>query len=354
MNDVRASSDNFGGIRLIAAIAVILGHSFPLTGVGAAGYLGSPVSTLAVKVFFVISGYLISESWSRDPDVFRYFLRRSLRIFPGLIVLVVLSVFIVGPVFSELELQDYFSSANTWRYFSNIALLPNYFLPGLFAENTYPNAVNGSLWTLPVEFAMYICTPVVLIIFRNSVSLGGFALALSIISVWFTRIAIPEHSPVFWGTNLVNGLEMAPYFFWGAFYKKYESSHRLFNLQVALAMIVILPLVTFNWASSEIISLVIVPYVTLSLGNAKSPVLGYFDRFGDVSYGTYLYGFLVQQLVASFLPHSNHWSNFLLSLFPSLLLGALSWHLVEKRMLKLKPSRKNSGVKAAYAFPRPD
>lgn len=340
MSDFRVSSDNFGGIRLIAAICVILGHSFPLTGTAAAGYLGSPISTLAVKVFFVISGYLISESWSRDPHVLRYFLRRALRIFPGLIVLVLFSVFIVGPIFSEFGLRDYFAANGTWNYFLNIILRPNYFLPGLFANNIYPNAVNGSLWTLPVEFLMYILTPIFLVIFRSGVSLGIFAFALSAISVWFTRMAIPEHAPVFWGTNLVNGLEMAPYFFWGAFYKKYVSSHRLFNLQVALVMIVLLPMVAFNWSSSEIISLMIVPYVTLSLGSAKSPVLGYFDRFGDVSYGTYLYGFLVQQLIASFLPHSSHWSNFLLSLFPSLLLGALSWHLVEKRMLRLKPSKR--------------
>ncbi|WP_342032993.1 acyltransferase [Agrobacterium pusense] len=344
INDVRASSDNFGGIRLIAAISVILGHSFPLTGSGAAGYLGSPISTLAVKVFFVISGYLISESWSRDPDILRYFLRRALRIFPGLIVLIILSVFIVGPLFSEIGLKDYFKSSSTWAYLSNIILLPNYFLPGLFADNVYPNAVNGSLWTLPVEFAMYILTPVVLVAFRSAASLGFFALALSVASVWFTRIAIPEHAPVFWGTNLVNGLEMAPYFFWGAFYKKYELSHRPYDLQIALVLVALLPMMAFNWSSSEIISLILVPYVTLSLGNASSPILGYFDRFGDVSYGTYLYGFLVQQVVAGLLPHSSHWWNFLLSLFPSLLLGALSWHLVERRMLRLKPSKRRSHV----------
>lgn len=342
MNDLRAPSDNFGGIRLIAALTVIFGHAFPLTGGEATGYLGSPVSTLAVKVFFVISGYLISDSWTRDPDVVRYFVRRALRIFPGLIVLIALSVFVIGPIFSELGLREYFTSRETWRYFSNVVLLPNYFLPGLFGGNVYPNAVNGSLWTLPVEFVMYIATPVVLILFRNSVSLGGFTLVLSAVSIWFTRVTIPETAPVLWGTNLVNGLEMAPYFFWGAFYKKYELRHRCFDLQIALTLVIILPLVVVNWAMAEIISLIIVPYVTLALGKTKSPKLGFFDRFGDLSYGTYLYGFLIQQLVASVFPTSSHWSNFLLSVFPSLLLGALSWHLVEKRMLKLKPSSRKS------------
>jgi peptidoglycan/LPS O-acetylase OafA/YrhL len=344
-----APSDNFGGLRLIAAISVIYGHSFPLTGSEAPGYLGSPISTLAVKVFFVISGYLISESWTRDPDIIRYFLRRALRIFPGLIVLVALSVFIIGPAFSVLSAGEYFTSKDTWKYFYNVFLLPTYFLPGLFAENVYPNAVNGSLWTLPVEFAMYIATPLVLVFFRGTVSLGVFALILSVISVCFTRLWIPGSAPVFWGTNLINALEMAPYFFWGVFYKKCEKGYACFSLQTSLIAIVILPLLAVDWAASEIVSLIIVPYVTLSLGNAAAPKLGFFDRFGDLSYGGYLYGFLVQQMVASLFPLASHWANFLMALIPSLVLGALSWHLVEKRFLKLKPSRK--GAKAEKSVP---
>ncbi|WCK16163.1 acyltransferase [Agrobacterium tumefaciens] len=338
LKEHRAPSDNFGGLRLIAAILVIFGHSYPLTGAQVTGYLGNPISTLAVKIFFVISGYLISESWTRDPDVIRYFWRRALRIFPGLVVLVALSVFIVGPVFSKLSLGEYFSANETWRYLDNIVLLPNYFLPGLFGGNVYPNAVNGSLWTLPVEFAMYIATPLVLVFFRSTFSIGAFAFFLSFVAVCFTRVWVPASVPVFWGTNLINALEMAPYFFWGAFYKKCEKNYNCFNLQISLVAIVILPLLAIDWAISEIIALIVVPYVTLSLGNAQLPRLGFLDRFGDLSYGTYLYGFLVQQIVAGLFPLSNHWSNFLISVVPSLFLAVLSWHLVEKRFLKLKPS----------------
>lgn len=66
--------DNFAAIRIVAAVLVIFGHAFPLTGTVGPGYLGNPVSTLAVKVFFVISGYLISGSWLRDPNALRYML----------------------------------------------------------------------------------------------------------------------------------------------------------------------------------------------------------------------------------------------------------------------------------------
>lgn len=134
----------------------MFGHLFPLTGGHGPGYLGSPISTLAVKVFFVISGYLISESWVRDPNVVRYLLRRSLRIFPALIILCLVTVILVVPTLTALPVSAYFAQSDTWSYFWNVGLLPNYSLPGVFANNVYPNAVNGSLWTLPVEFLMHL------------------------------------------------------------------------------------------------------------------------------------------------------------------------------------------------------
>lgn len=143
------SADNFVAIRLIAAILVVFGHSFPLTGTVGPEYLGNPTSTMAVKVFFVISGYLISESWLRDPNLGRYLQRRALRIFPALIVMCLLTIVIIGPVLTRLSTKEYITSAGTWRYLQNVFLHPNYALPGIFEQNIYPNAVNGSLWTLP-------------------------------------------------------------------------------------------------------------------------------------------------------------------------------------------------------------
>jgi len=58
MQETLERRDNFAAIRLVAAILVIFGHAFPLTGVHQPGYLANPIATLAVKIFFVISGYL--------------------------------------------------------------------------------------------------------------------------------------------------------------------------------------------------------------------------------------------------------------------------------------------------------
>ena len=95
---------------------------------------------------------LVWSSWERDSDLKRFFMRRSLRIFPVLWVLVFWAIFLLGPVFSTLRLTDYFAASETWRYLSMALLLPRHALPGVFADNPFPLAVNGSLWTLPVEF----------------------------------------------------------------------------------------------------------------------------------------------------------------------------------------------------------
>ena len=121
---------------------------------------GIPLTQLAVGVFFVISGYLISGSWERRPQLPRYLTNRVLRIIPGLFLVVVVSAFVLGPLVTTLAAGDYFTDGGTYSYLRNAVLIPNYALPGVFAGNPFPGAVNGSLWTLPAEFACYLVVPV--------------------------------------------------------------------------------------------------------------------------------------------------------------------------------------------------
>lgn len=136
MNDTisrnSCTGDNLSIIRLIAAIVVIYGHAFPLTGAAAPGYLGSGIQTIAVKVFFVISGMLITDSWLRDPNAYRYMQRRLLRIVPALAVLCIVTVFILGPIITALPKDEYFRDPQTFRYLWNVLFYPIYNLPGVF------------------------------------------------------------------------------------------------------------------------------------------------------------------------------------------------------------------------------
>lgn len=127
---------------------------FCLYGAASSDLFGLPAAGSIGRIyFFSISGYLIAQSWDNDPNPYRYITRRALRIFPALIANTVLTVFIIGPLFTSLSLSKYFSNSQTWGYFSNIFLYNTYSLPGVFEHNTYPNAINGSLITYGVLYA---------------------------------------------------------------------------------------------------------------------------------------------------------------------------------------------------------
>ena len=99
-------TNSFNVIRIIAAAMVIYGHMSSLMGLPVHGVYGQSVSTLAVKILFIVSGYLVMKSLMSDSHFGRYMLRRSFRIFPGLIGVVLFAVFIVGPVFTRLPLSE--------------------------------------------------------------------------------------------------------------------------------------------------------------------------------------------------------------------------------------------------------
>src|SRR5689334_3389618 len=111
----------FDVLRLFAALTVIFGHAFRLTGEIGPSFAGTGVATTGVKVFFVISGYLVAQSWMRDPNPARFLRRRLLRIMPGLVAVVALTAFVLGPLVTRLPLPAYFADARTLLYLANIA-----------------------------------------------------------------------------------------------------------------------------------------------------------------------------------------------------------------------------------------
>lgn len=220
------SSNGFDVLRLIAAAMVIWGHAYPITGHVSPGAFSNGVQTIGVKIFFVISGFLITGSWISDPDPARYARKRALRIMPGLIVICVLTVFGLGAATTSLPLADYFGARETWRYFWNVALNPQYGLPGVFHDTIYGPAVNGSLWSLPVEVAMYVGVP--LIVARNAAvgraTLPAAAAILLAASIVIVRLAPPDApQTVFWGTSLRSALDVSYYFLAGAVIRVYRS-----------------------------------------------------------------------------------------------------------------------------------
>jgi len=157
-------TNNFTIIRLIAAITVIISHSYDVTG----NALHEPLrriskeylvfSDIGLTAFFTISGYLVSKSLQNSNKISSFFAKRFLRIYPALIVVVVLTVFVIGPIFSQTSVQAYFSDSKTWLYLTTIgALRIRYILPGLFnSNNFFIKSVNASLWSITLELKLYI------------------------------------------------------------------------------------------------------------------------------------------------------------------------------------------------------
>ncbi len=330
-------SNNFDGLRLIGALAVVVGHAFHLTGRPdfVPFVLGYPIATLGVVVFFSISGFLITASWQRSPKPVNYFLARSLRIFPGLIVVILASVFVLGPLVTTLTVGDYFRAPGTWDYLSNIRLQPNYQLPGIFESIPYPSAVNGSLWTLPAEFLCYLVVPLALLAPRLARVWVVFGLLG--VSLYLGSIA-PEQSAVVYGTRISDAAGMWAFFAGGALLRlAFQRRDNIFRTDVAAVAIAVHLLVMALWPQWLYwVSWATLPYVVLAIGLASTPYLRRAARYGDFSYGLYLWSFPVQQVVVlafGVLPMS---ANLLVVTPIALALAAVSWYVVENPAMQLK------------------
>ena len=146
--------NNIDALRLLGAVLVITGHAFALLGHRdrIPMLFGATPQSFGLIIFFSVSGYLITSSWCRTHDLPSYLASRTLRIFPGLIVVVMVTKFVLGPLVTTVSLRHFFAWDGFPGYLWNIALRIRFAMPGVFEHLPTAKTVNGSLWTLPVEF----------------------------------------------------------------------------------------------------------------------------------------------------------------------------------------------------------
>jgi peptidoglycan/LPS O-acetylase OafA/YrhL len=327
-------SNNFTALRLFAAFLVLYGHSFDLYKVGGPSFMGwMPLGPLAVYIFFAISGYLISISWSRDSHVTRFIFKRALRIFPGLAACVLLSIFVLGAFTTTLPLAQYFADPVTLAYAKNILLNINYTLPGVFEYNAFPRAVNGSIWSLPVEFAMYLIFAFLSAILRvkwlQRVGMIGLAIAFFIA---YYYVGMSE--AVFYSFQIKYIAICGLYFLAGAIIHQWNLL-RFISLSSIIAVIIIW-LSLSRWpVLFEYASYAFLPFLVIGFGTNASRLFTWLDKF-DYSYGIYIYAFPVQQLISLYFFERGHRFGLIASALATLCLAGLSWHLVEKPALQHK------------------
>lgn len=336
----RDRTNNFAFIRIFAAFLVIIGHSQSLVGVTPAAVWGHSVSTVGVMLFFGLSGYLVTQSWQYQPSYLPFLCKRSLRIFPALIACVLITTYLLGPAVSNLGYLDYVASPLIIEYLKNIVLLPRYALPEVFSQNIYPNAVNGSLWSLPVEYVCYLLVAILAFGPRTIRTASLVAACATIYGfwIWYTQ-SYNGPQIVIWGTDAGQATSIMPYFFVGAILCGLQGRVPL-NWKVGVALLLALLMVDHLFQEVQLgrITWVLVPYITLSIGWASWPIVKRFDRFGDPSYGMYLYAFPIQQTIVYITQNSiDAISLIVWTTVFSTVAGYISWHILEKQALKLKP-----------------
>jgi peptidoglycan/LPS O-acetylase OafA/YrhL len=344
---MNARPDNAHAVRLIAALAVFVSHQLFLTN----GQL-IPVSSFhdlgwgAVMVFFALSGYLVAGSWSRDPHVGRFLMRRCLRIWPGLTVVTLVLTFVVGPLMSTLPLTAYLTDAQTLRFLGHLVLIPTEVLPGVFDHN-FMQKVDGPLWTLPIEFGWYVLLVIagmtLMRVSRHAVIAIWLACAFWLFFV--ERVELPGVPRMFFfefGLMFVGGVVLSVYRAWWCTRRWLVSA-----LLVALAM-------GAQAASHEYLAIaLLLPWVVVVVATASTFALRSVGQYGDLSYGIYIYGFPVQQIVlATNGGHAPAWVGGLIALPVTCVLAWLSWHWVERPALRFKPgqTRPTTGGKAYGHF----
>lgn len=324
------SLNNFDFLRLVTAYLVLFSHQFPLSGQPSLSLGDQSLDKVRVLIFFSISGYLIAQSWDRDPSVWRFLAKRVLRIWPGLIVVTMVTALLLGPIISTIPADQYFLNSKTWEFFYILKLNIRYELPGVFSANPFPNAVNGSLWTLPIEFRWYLIllalSVVGLVRCRLLLLIGAIALAIFVFV-----IHDPQHA-----AHRKYSLEFGAFFCYGVclyYFRDFWATRK----GLVLLVLVLSGVTLFSIGQKYAALFVVLPTLVIFFGTASTPFIRRAGRFGDFSYGIYIYAFPVQQTVIWLTDNRlSIWSELAASTAITIALAILSWHCIERPALRLK------------------
>jgi peptidoglycan/LPS O-acetylase OafA/YrhL len=339
---VGSRQNNFNALRLIAAVMVLVSHCFALTN------RPEPLATisqesfgeLGVSIFFAISGFLIARSWSGDPALPRFAAKRALRLLPGLIVAVLITALVLGPTVTTLSPSAYFGNSGVYGYIAKNSVLDtvNGRLPGVFVHNVYPVAVNGSLWTLPVEALAYVAAAVLGVMgaLRGRVWLPvlSFVVLVALSTPPLAVTAIQSSGPA--GGHLGLVLYLGALFNAGLLLYVLRD-HVVLRWDIA-ALLLAAWIATSNTDWMHPVALIALPYLVVALAYRTPSRLGAITRPGDLSYGIYVYAFPAQQLAAYVWgPGLTPGVMLALVALPVYLIALASWRLVEAPALRLKP-----------------
>lgn len=335
--------NNFNLIRILAALAVLVTHSFALaTGSPAAepfrDTLGMTMGAIAVDVFFITSGFLVTGSLLARKSAIDFIVARVLRIYPALIIVVVMTVFGLGIYFTTLPTSAYLHDSKTWLYLIKTSTLAKdvaFTLPGVFDDTPYQHAVNGSLWTMPYEIRMYALLVVGWLVLRLNRAKRPQLLktAVVITAALAGALVLASFVSALEANRFIKLLFM---FFSGA--ACYALKERI-PLQARYFWPALVLLVASPALGPQVFGIayhLTLAYVLFYLAYVPAGPVRQYNRLGDYSYGVYIFAFPVQQSIIALHPGISTLAVIVSSAAVTIVLAVLSWHLVEKRALGLK------------------
>lgn len=330
----RSRDNNFNLIRMVAASSVLVSHTWPLTyGSGTPEPLlaltGHTLGTLAVYIFFVISGFLITASFERSQRIERFLWARSLRLFPGLAVSLLLVALALGPCVTTLPVMEYLTHPRTWRFLvANVTLVfPQYTLPAVFETNPFP-AVEGSIWTLIHEVACYfmvLCAGLCGLFrgWRIGLFISVYALG------WASTLLLPDLLP-----ERLETLQALSLPFFGGMLGWLGRDRIPLTIWIVVGLGGLWAALRETSAAFPVLVLLIA-YATAWLAYVPGGWVRRYNRLGDYSYGVYIYAFPLQSLTVWIFGPLLPVQHIALAFPLTFLLAVLSWHMIERPALAL-------------------
>lgn len=329
------ATNNLDMVRFVLAAMVFVSHAHDLSGIHALSMLSATISsTLAVQAFFVISGFLIFQSYDRSSTLRSYASKRIRRIYPAYATVVIGCAALLGFA-GSLPVSEYFTHPGIWKYLAANLVFLNFLapeLPGVFQGNIV-HAVNGALWTLKIEVAFYIAVPVCVWLFRHlgrNPTLIAIYLLSAVYAATMIWLADARQSGAFLELGRQLPGQMAYFVAGAAIYYNFDR----FRARPLLMLIAGGALFAASTLGLELL-LRPLGVALLVMGVAFGSNLGRFGRYGDFSYGIYILHFpILQTLIALGLPAYSLPIFLVVSVALVLLLAVAMWHLVEKRFLR--------------------
>lgn len=328
----------FDEVRLAAAITVLLHHAHGYIYDAKADFLFAfsggflHFGLLAVLVFFAISGFLVAPGLARSGKVIDYATSRALRIFPALIVVVISSMILLGPIVTTLPLGRYFSESGLLLYAKNILTLTYDFLPGVQLPDGHPAIVNGALWTLHFEVLSYIALAVMSVVGILARPRLVLAVFLAVYVLYVANGIFPAVAEWLPG-RFVTFISLFVYFASGVALSTFR---RTIPYSAALAIFALLILMASLASGAGIVAAPLcLPYLVVFAGLSNLPGRSLVRR--DLSYGVYLIHAPILCCLGIMYPGQLSWQfAALLATMVTLSLSYLSSILVEQPALTRK------------------